>query len=525
MACMEWRNMNYTYRQLLDQIEKNQNARQSLSQIRALLKEDKSHQQFMESLKDREQLLFDCLHHEDAKTRKNVSLLLGDIAGDISLNTTDILNATTYMERLFEAFEQEQQLFVRSAYLIALKNYDFRPYIDRLKEHLEKLSAMQPEESDRKHITDEIRAIEDMLMMAEGPKLHRFTGEHVKSNLILTTNRRHVDDVVEQIKEIDDINPDKIRTFSAGVMVQTDCIEELLQIRTYDEMLFQVPGMTVIPMDVKEAAAAIASSKLLAFLEDRHEAQTEDQPFIFRVELKSRMDLGSKSTFVKKFSYELERLTNRKLINHKTGYEFEIRLIETKQETFNCLVRLYTLKDQRFAYRKESTALSIRPVNAALLVALAKDYMVADANVLDPFCGVATMLIERQKVVKARSSYGIDISEEAIEKAKINTQAAGQIIHYIHRNCLEFTHEYLFDEIFTDLPFVTNHKTKDEIEEIYAGFFRWAKGVLTGNGRMILYTHDRDLIRHYAETEGYKILAHIPILEKAGTDLYILQVL
>ena len=41
------------------------------------------------------------------------------------------------------------------------------------------------------------------------------------------------------------------------------------------------------------------------------------------------------------------------------------------------------------------------------------------------------MLIERYKAVKASSTYGVDIQEDAIVKARINTRAAGQIIHYI----------------------------------------------------------------------------------------------
>ena len=40
---------------------------------------------------------------------------------------------------------------------------------------------------------------------------------------------------------------------------------------------------------------------------------------------------------------------------------------------------------------------------------LAKPYLKEDAAVLDPFCGVGTMLIERNKVLPARSLYGIDI--------------------------------------------------------------------------------------------------------------------
>ena len=100
-------------------------------------------------------------------------------------------------------------------------------------------------------------------------------------------------------------------------------------------------------------------------------------------------------------SAELERLTRRRLINSPSDYEIELRLIENKTGRLNVLVKYNTINDTRFAYRKESVAASIKPVNAALFVELAKDYMIPDAQVLDPFCGVGTMLIERQMKVKA----------------------------------------------------------------------------------------------------------------------------
>jgi tRNA G10 N-methylase Trm11 len=52
------------------------------------------------------------------------------------------------------------------------------------------------------------------------------------------------------------------------------------------------------------------------------------------------------------------------------------------------MIKLYTVEDHRFDYRKEVTPTSIKPVNAALLVSLASEFMVDDAKVLDPFCGV-----------------------------------------------------------------------------------------------------------------------------------------
>ncbi|MEG0109119.1 MAG: methyltransferase, partial [Lachnospiraceae bacterium] len=143
--------------------------------------------------------------------------------------------------------------------------------------------------------------------------------------------------------------------------------------------------------------------------------------------------------------------------------------------------------------------------------------------VLDPFCGVGTMLIERQKVVKGNTSYGIDTFAEAIRKAKINTEAAGQIIHFVNKNCLEFTHEYSFDEIFTNMPFATGHKSQDEIYEIYEAFFPKAKEWLVPGGTIIMYTHNRDYALLLAQKHGYKIIEEFEIMDKEGTYLLIIK--
>lgn len=512
--------MNYTFEQIINDIESGHEVRQNLSKIRASIKDKDAYDAFAVELKGKEHILLQCLASEDAKTRKNTALLLGDLADSI----TDTTLTDQIVEALFNGYESEEQLFVKSAYLTGLKNYDYHKYAAQIKSYLEQLNAYVPEESEKKHILEQTHALEDLLLSIGDQKRHEFTGFQVKSDLILTCNRKNVATVEEQIKEIPDIDPKYIKSFSAGILLRTDCIDQIQKIRTYQELLFRVPGMESLDCDVKKAAEQIIKSNLLAYLQERHSCDNADQPYVFRIEMKSKMDLATKSTFVKKLSAEIEQKSKRKLINNKSNYEIEIRLIETKNGTFNCLLKLYTLPDLRFDYRKESIAASIRPDNAALLVELAKEYMIPDARVLDPFCGVATLLIERQKVMKANTSYGIDIYSDAIEKAKVNTKLAGQIIHFINKDFFEFEHLYLFDEIFTDMPFETGHKSEDEIRDIYRKFFLKAKVHLTGNGRMILYTHHADLVKEYAKKANYKILDHIIILEKAHTDLFILQV-
>jgi len=59
------------------------------------------------------------------------------------------------------------------------------------------------------------------------------------------------------------------------------------------------------------------------------------------------------------------------------------------------VLSFHTLPDKRFVYRKNAIAASIHPSAAALMMELASPYLKEDAQIMDPFCGVGTMLIER----------------------------------------------------------------------------------------------------------------------------------
>jgi len=440
--------------QIFDSIVNNENVRQNLSKLRQALKEGTNKHALLYCINSRYQVLIDLLENEDAKTRKNVALLMGDLGVEV------------FLEPLYRAYRNENTLFVKGAYLTALKEFDYRAYLPELKADLKKLTESEISVENKKHITEQIRLLNELVIMMEGIKTHKFTGQEETSQLVLLTNRNHKDITLNQLEGM------PVKTFNAGVIVKCTDFERVQAIRTYQEMLFVVEGLSSLPMDADKAAKLVVNSRLIPYLEQRHEGKA---PFYFRVEVKSRMDMEKKSSFAKKLCSEIEQLSNRQLINSTSSYEVELRLIENKEGNFNVLVKLYTIKDSRFNYRKNVIATSMKPVNAALTVELVKDYLKEEAQVLDPFCGVGTLLIERNKLVRANTMYGIDIFGEAIEKARENTERARQIIHYINRDFMDFEHEYLFDEIITDMPAVTGRKNEREIEELYQSFFVKAK--------------------------------------------------
>lgn len=108
----------------------------------------------------------------------------------------------------------------------------------------------------------------------------------------------------------------------------------------------------------------------------------------------------------------------------------------------------------------------------ALILELSREWLTKGAQVLDPFCGVGTMLVERTKILPADPLYGVDVYGEAIEKGRENAELAGIPIHFINRDILDFTHDYLFDEIISDMPGTGRSKDKGQILDLYERFLK-----------------------------------------------------
>lgn len=503
-----------------EQILNGKDVRQNLSKLREAIKQKKNREAAEKLVPGQALVLENFLENEDAKIRKNTALLIGD------------LKLAKLQMPLWQAYEKEETLFVRSAYLIAMQKLDMTAFLRPLKERALKLSQMEVNEENRKHVREELQQLNRLVVSIEGMKSHEFTGWQKESEVIFMANRRHLETVLEEMKELPEVSVADARLLNAGIRLKVRDLRPFMQIRTWQEVLFLVKGMKTCDKDPVKAATAIAESELLTFLEERHRQKA---PFYFRVEMKWKGALekeGEKETgvleekqkFVKKFAEELEAKTGQRLINSPISYEVELRLVENKEGRFNVMVKLFTLKDERFSYRREVVSSSIRPVNAALLVALSKEYMKEGARVLDPFCGVGTMLVERQKKVKADTLYGLDIYGDAIEKARRNTECAGQVIHYINRDAFTFTHEYLFDEIFTNMPFVQGRKTPLEIYEVYRRFFENAGKLVKKNGIIALYTHDRAYVDKLYEKAGMELLKKCRINVREDTWLYILRI-
>lgn len=91
-----------------------------------------------------------------------------------------------------------------------------------------------------------------------------------------------------------------------GVIVQTDDLLQLLQIRTYRDMLFLLPVKGLLEQEPEKAAETVWKP-MLAICAKYHR---EDKPFFFRIECRSAMTLEQRSRFVKKLGSAIEQLSD-----------------------------------------------------------------------------------------------------------------------------------------------------------------------------------------------------------------------
>ncbi len=480
--------------------------RANLISLKEALKEEENVRSFAYLLGGDFSVLCALLSHEDPKVRRNAALLLG------KMESEDLLPV------LFDAYEREQTRFIKADYLKAISQMDYEPLLGRLSERLEELRGMDAAPEEQKHVAEELRVLQSMVLRYRELPRHTWCAYHQKEDVVLLTNREQREVTARRLPA------GHTTMLKGGLRVSGVELGVILPIRTWTELLFPVDAGVLPAEDPAEAGRRLGQDgeeSVTAKMRRMHDGQA---PYRFRIELKSELEPAKKGAYIRKISDALERASNGVWINSTTDYEAEIRLLWRKDGTLLPMLKLGTIEDRRFAYRREYVAASITPVNAALTAELARPYLKEDAQILDPFCGVGTMLVERTRAVPAKVLYGLDIFGEAVEKARRNAGLAGCTVNYIHRDFFTFEHEYLFDEIITDLPQVTRAKPKQEIHALYLRFFEKAALHLKEGAILVLYVTEPQFVAEAVRRNPhYKIEETHLLNEKNRTTVYIVR--
>lgn len=444
------------------------------------------------------------LSHEDPKVRRNAALILGEQRDEGAL------------EALEAAYEAEEKLFVRADYLEAISHLHYGAFLGRYKNRMLELMAQKPDEGSAKHRSAEIRALRSLILQAEKPDRHRFTGWKTPSDVILT--------VTPGLEELTRLQlPEELqegaKVFKGGVEINTENLESVRGIRTVRGMLFRFCKNPLPGKQPEEIAHAIASSGILSYVDERHAGEP---PYYFRIDLKAKMEAAEKSKFIARFADALEDATDYKLQNAPSDYEMEIRISKGQKGSYFAYLRMATIPDRRFAYRREVLPTSMHPVKAAEVIALVKDHLTEYGIVLDPMCGNGTLLIERSKAVRARSLYGVDIYGEAIEAGRVNAAAADVQLFFINRDFGDFRHEYRFDEILTQFPARTEKTDEEALMRLYQTFVRRIPDWMKEGGTVIALCTEPGMMRRTAARAGYlQETASYRLSEKSGEQILV----
>ena len=137
-------------RECLENITNGVEIRKNLIALKAQCKEYAGKHALLYALNNKLDVLYDLLKEEDPKIRKNVALILGQLGVQESLS------------KLYEAYEKEKTLFVKSSYLAAMKELDYRPCLEQLRQRENELQNMEFPEESSKHLQEERKLLQEM---------------------------------------------------------------------------------------------------------------------------------------------------------------------------------------------------------------------------------------------------------------------------------------------------------------------------------------------------------------------------
>lgn len=478
----------------IETLKTGESKRRILSDARKVIREagdGAEYKNLFDSDADGIDLILDCLDSDDAKTRKNAALLIDDIR---RLKALPDFMSEHVRDRLFNVYLSEETCFVRSDILKALSSFDCAPFRERLKERLEEIKTPDENDPNLVHIRSERRELEKILEAGEEadgrPLFKGFDGRPYE--MILLCDREYRDAAAK-------ITGHGARPVPMGVRVSCGDYSIIEKCRLWKDALFMIPRKKDVVLDEK-AVFHLAENTGIMRLIDRMSGSDGSDSYRFRLEIEGSSPVNG--TLVKRIAAAIEESSKGRLLNIAGNYQFTI-VLRKKENRFIPYIRTRNEWDKRFDYRINTEPTSMTGVSAACFVETVRPFLRKDAQIIDPFCGVGTLLIERDKAVSARDIYGTDIYGHAIAGGRENADRADVRINFINRDFFDFRHDYLFDEIITEMPDMYN-RTIDEKNEFMKHFFESADRITIDGAVIMILTGEDSLIKKYIRlTDGF----------------------
>lgn len=404
------------------------------------------------------------------KLRRNSARLLGQL----SRSEQDV-------QLLIDRLQTEEQRYVRPSLLLSIGAIGGEAAQAALDSYT---PAPPADETELKHYDEECEALRLARVSAMAHEKHTFIKLDRPYEIELTSPDR----LSEQLRnELDDLGYCVSDVRRSSVMVSTDDYIGLFSARCFSEALFLISkGISEKPQTVAKAAKEF----MLNFMSVTHDG---NPPYRYRIELIGEIE---NRTAYKRAVRDL--IDCDSLVNAPSDYEVELRIVACGNAS-RLYLKLFTHKDNRFFYRKETISASMNPSAAAAVLRLAEEYLTINARVIDPCCGSGTLLFERGLLSPCASLTGVDISHAAIDAARKNADFAAtngiKQAKFICNDILRFESKRPYDELICNLPFGNRVGTHSSCERLYEGLLNRLPLLLKRGGIAVLYTMEFTLLK------------------------------
>jgi len=427
--------------------------------------------------------LLKALSLSSPKLRKNAARIMG------------LLKEEAYAPLLVSALNRETQNYVRPSIIQAIGSIGEKTSIELLKE----LYNASDKTAEDKNKADELRSLKNALLKNETINAYEFSGLKSIREIVLRTMPGFALKLKDQLNKLG-YDAHTTKNNDQDVTVVTNNITEIFKIRTFSSLYFLVERK--VDLNGKAVFAALSRFGLTSFLKETH--VTNFEKIYYRIEIPgTSITQQKRSEYIKEISSYINTMPD--IEDNPFNYQFEL-LIETYSRSCDIYINLKTIKDTRFDYRKNTLPASISPYIAAIVAEYIKKYASPSSNILDPFCGTGTMLIERSKSAPYSRLNGVDIKKKAIDFAVENSKLAGINVEYILSDILRYNPKIKYNEIISNMPFGNRVGTHDANIEIYKGFFKSVKSYLADNAILALYTMEGKLLEATASKNGLRII-------------------
>ena len=478
----------------LKHIQESNDLRQALVQLRQEMNNLQVLEEVSLELEKDDQWMHSLLKHDDPKVRRNIALILGLCSRDIDYP----ILVSTYIH--------EKQLFIREGLLKSLENYElddeFIQYLFNREGELEALLATE----DKKNAAAELRVLRTLLSTNECLEQHQFTHLVKEIPIVLTCLHGHSKLLMDEIDAL------AYKKVELGVQVKSNNLQQLYKYRLFNHMYLPIARFSSV--DEKQIIDGLSKPSIVRFLDSCHQGESR---YRFRIHTDLQID-------VRKVALEIEVHSHSQLINQPDDYEVEFYLRKNKKDECMVYLRLMTIIDPRFGYRKYKSSTSLGCQTAAVICGYSKWYMKENSKVLDPYANDAVLLVERNKALTAHFLMGLNKSSTLMQYAEYNLNAAQTRAHLVQRELYNFDNEEKFDEIISNLPIAIKNEDREKNEKEYMFLFKKAIRLLNDKGMMFLHTSEirlmTDLTKQFSNVFG--LIDKIRILNGARpTYLYI----